>query len=291
MKHISFLLIFLLLFSCYSELDFEFPEKDQKIVVNSVVKSDSIFKVRIARSYPGYEQSLLNYPYLDDATVSLYADGEKLEVLESIDWGIYRSTTGIKPQEGVNYSLEVEHENFENVKTSAYLPPQTSTSLSNVTKTYDSSANGYYFNYTLNIHDAPGKNYYWLKVKELKEGYGDTEDIDQFNLTIEDELFDYKKMVYSDYDIFYVFEDTGFDGKSRSIKFKSSDEGTQYIVVEFHNITEDFYLYMKSINNFYSVSSSTKNDPPVIYTNVEKGFGIFGGTHVTYDTLYIINLD
>nr|HPR62055.1 hypothetical protein [Prolixibacteraceae bacterium] len=77
----SFILIFA---ACEKEIKFNNKLIAPKLVINSFVSADSLFEATIAlsKAVPGVEKP---FEWIDNATVNLYANGEKVEELKAIE--------------------------------------------------------------------------------------------------------------------------------------------------------------------------------------------------------------
>lgn len=144
MKNIIYIIILFIAIlsstSCDKIIEFDEDLIRPKLVVNGFVIADSLIDVKIASSkpIPGIEQ---NFKWIDNATVTLYVDGEKAEELETYPieypeqeednyyWYNqddtkptvgYKSKT--KAEIGKTYKLTIEHPDYETASCETTVP-------------------------------------------------------------------------------------------------------------------------------------------------------------------------
>jgi len=148
MKHIqsiaTLLAVFALITSCEKEIEFDEKLIAPKLVINSFIQQDSLITVNIASSklIPGIKT---DFKWIDNATVTLFVDGEEKEKLTVIDVErvptgyssvngdttfFYNeseptkrySTTQAKVEVGKTYKLEVSHPDYETAYCETSIP-------------------------------------------------------------------------------------------------------------------------------------------------------------------------
>ncbi|MBN2892851.1 MAG: DUF4249 domain-containing protein, partial [Bacteroidales bacterium] len=109
---ITIVIILLFAISCSKIIEVDFPEQEQKLVIESLFCPDSTFRVFVSKT-TGFNDS--NIYFIDDATCKLYANNEFLFELQYQDSGFYAAPINYKPVPGVLYKLEVSHSDLPDV--------------------------------------------------------------------------------------------------------------------------------------------------------------------------------
>src|SRR5665647_1568794 len=114
----AFAILTLLTVSCEEVIPFKGEKIDPKIVIYSLLQSDSVITVSVAKSHAVFEEKYLP-KQITDAVVKLYRDGEFMETLtyvvpvpppeyyQATPYSEYVSQ-GVKPVYGSTYRIEVE---------------------------------------------------------------------------------------------------------------------------------------------------------------------------------------
>src|SRR3972149_3677368 len=104
-----YLLIVFTVQSCiYREFDVDIPEIGNKMVINSIINPDSLFKINLSKTYSSLETDYLQFIFLDSAKVSIYENDRLIEDLIYTGEGVYTSTY-LKPKELFNYKIEINN--------------------------------------------------------------------------------------------------------------------------------------------------------------------------------------
>lgn len=78
-----------------------------------------------------------------------------------------------------------------------------------------------------------------------------------------------------------VFSDQLFNGREYEFtvesRLRKGTAGSNYVVVELQSITGDLYSYLKSVMLYRITPQDSYTEPIMIYSNIEGGWGIFGG--------------
>lgn len=176
MKNWAFFIIFLLaLVSCEQEVELKLKASEPRIFIEGFIRTDSTYQrisVRKTISFQDYQK----YPGINNAIVILSDDAGRVDTLQNIDNGIFRTQN---PFEGIpnrNYYLKVIAEN-KTYEAKAFLPPVVE--FDTVIYEYINNSNivrepGYYL---VSIGNEPvGVNYYRVlcfKNDSLFNGVGD----------------------------------------------------------------------------------------------------------------------
>ncbi|MDA3890363.1 MAG: DUF4249 domain-containing protein [Salinivirgaceae bacterium] len=309
------LFIMVLLFiSCEKVIDIELEESEQMIVVNSVINPDSLILVNLTR----------NRHILDNADIQpmeeskyhpiikLFADDNYVENLVAVADGDYISS--IKPEIGVNYSLQISEPKFNTVYTSCKIPAVVS--IGNIdTSTVTITTDEYYYwsgnrnnlNCKVAINDPVGENNYYMIKIEADKSYWQIRDTSY--MVVDSALvngkwiYDFREITnYEKYDrfidnqIYYtsddisvqfkvgnscVFSDAFFDGNAYEFS-ASIPENNLYsldstiIYINLVSLSEEYYKYLKTRHMHYSSKDDFFTTPVPVYNNIVGGAGIMG---------------
>jgi hypothetical protein len=162
----------------------DLPEQDPRIVLNSILYTDSVVKASVSAS-----KSILSgkdYKLIENANCSLYEEGVFVEKLQHTKNGIYLGTK--KPVQNKTYTLKVSAAGYKDVEGSTQMIPPVSvdrmerydTLNSKFVKTDYGSGNGYYIGGNTKfkvwiIDDITTQNFYRLTVTaQVFNSNGDT---------------------------------------------------------------------------------------------------------------------
>jgi uncharacterized protein YceK len=305
-KLFVFIFIWLLLAGCTKILNDDLKKKDPKLVVNATIVPDSAFSVNISRSFHVLEdESDKNLPFLDKATVQVFENGDYLFNLDYKTYGNY-DKTDYTPETGKKYTLKVSCPGFKDVTCQASIPEKVPILDFDTTFTHISDeeyGDYYYYSGKLKYNDPSGiENQYLLSSKlGYKTETGDT--IWGESWLWPDEAAELLALELNG-DIFW--DDKYTDGKEVTIDFNFYTYSTTYpdndlpetdtvlIVFYFKTINKDYYRYLNSLEKyFYDTYEGTGpfTEPVVIYTNVDKGYGIFAGYALDTTSVKIVNYE
>ncbi len=307
---ISSLFIFLALTSCEPSLEYEGEPIENFIVINTLLKADSVISCRISRSYNIFKSDTIQS--IVDATIKLYENGLFLQVLSGDGKGNYYTSPKIKALIGCEYTVEVEHSKYKSVKATTQILEKPHVRLK--TMEYE----GGYYNSKLfcklEIVDPKGEDYYRLRlyVPELvynseSKDYDFKEPIDYNLISVEskDPVLNYNLIPnddnYSNIPLnqFQVFDDLLFDGGKYELTFFIKGKfNTGYAIdqlylrnkflntikLEVQRIEKDVFRYFTTVEASKYYMDDSFVEPVKVHSNVEGGAGIFGA--VTSSVVY-----
>lgn len=280
--------------------DFEFKDKKEKIVVNGIMQSDSLFYVHISKSIPANAPDTL-LP-ITNADVKLYESGNLIEDLTFDKKGFYRTINPLNYSPSKSYKIRVEAKGLKSVEANALYPEKP-----NVLFIDTSRKNNDFYNYLNSLEfeiqfkdDPDQENFYMLEFKT----YGKYIHEDFFNerfdtiigfespqLISDDEFIEieydgtgYWQSVpeWETYGKKLVFSDKLINGKTRSLKvqtessyyYSNSQDSTVHVF--FHSISKDYFKYMQRRALVNENEGNPLSEPVTIYSNIKNGLGIFG---------------
>lgn len=122
------------------------------------------------------------------------------------------------------------------------------------------------------ILDPPGDNYYKLEISYF-EDFGPAFDLEESFYTILN-----PESVTSSFEL---FTDEDFENSTKELRLilqrccSFNQENIVKLRISLSNLSEDAYLYRKSILDYESANSNPLIDPTNIYSNIDGGLGIF----------------
>jgi hypothetical protein len=209
--------------------------------------------------------------------------------------GHYYST--LIPNPGNNYSIEISDPVYGNVKASSSLPAEVSllNAWANWTPWGEDTLNVIRFNFEFELDDPPEENYYYLTIgcPLLKPDINDGKYV----------IFDYQYAQIYSADIAnpqlylkngWLFSDVNFNGARYLISGTATmyvhpccDYGPDVIIdkkelyVFLENLSREAHDFHSSYAQRLSIQNDFYAEPSSIYSNIDNGTGIFGGSSLT----------
>ncbi len=297
--------------ACEKIINYDIPEDELGTVINGIFCQDSILKLNVSKSIHILDTAK-SY-FIKDASVELFENDLLVENLEYLSKGFY-STNSFVPKAGNEYKIVVNVEGKKEC-TAVCSVPEPIEIFSIDTSHTDLIEYGYYFGKKLNciitINDpATIPNYYELVVykKEilyfsemdslifLKPVRFETDDriIELYRVSDGVYPFNIEPETESVEGEYAIFSDNLLDGKKVSVKFNIkiySGIYEQYDTYYFYlnSITRDYYLYLKSLAQYYLAQGHPFKEPVQVYSNINGGIGIFAGYSSFMDSVVVAN--
>ncbi len=301
-----FIAIVYTLTACKNGLELEITSNPPHLVVNGVFTSDSLFQIEVSNSSNPGQSSQIRF--LEDCDVRLWQNGKEVEDIESIfETKVvmvngdpqdvvrhYYGTQTTVAREGVEYEIEVSHGDYEAVSANAFIPFPADIQWLNLTTNNE-------------IIDMNGKAYrklsFQLQNNVSQMGYFAIQALyGNANGSKERIKFYANDPIFSENQIFDEGDRTGGQGRiydtNKGVFFSSEAfSGQQHvfdIFVETHylhsnNVFElrvltfsyELYAYSTSLLLQQSVSGNPFVEPVQVYSNIQKGYGIFSGYSIS----------
>ena len=290
MKAKFFIILSVLFFvSCEKEIPLDDEEKAPRIVVNGIFSANDTIRIHVSESrnvlFDGELPNLLTADAKlldenDNLLGTFVHEGDGIYVLNSV-----------LPIAGNIYKITVSSSGFASVASSTSAPQPLTTAQIDTTRTGDE------MNYKLTLQDNGSEvNYYAVAIKKISyyvDGFsGDT-------IYYEDIYFCSKEIIVQNgsadsegerCNSIMLFSDATFNGQT--VSFSASNyihqfEDTNYVVATISSVSEDYYKYNVTLTNHGATQGSPFAQPVQVYSNIENGFGIFGGYSSYSDTLII----
>ena len=304
-KTIIYLTFLIFLFQSCEKIidDFEFKERKTKIVLNGILKKDSLLTLHISKSIPAHSPDTI-MP-LKEASVKLYESGKFIENLLFDENGFYKTSNFITPSTSNEYKIRVEAKGLETVEATTHYPelPQ----VISIDTSYHQADYEYGYLNSLEIKiqfrdNSKASNYYMVELFYYGNVYYD----DYFNeiydtvstyinpfIISDDEIIeieyngsDYWQSApeWEAYGTKLIFSDKLINGKTHTLKlnidpynfYMDSSNSKNILYVNFHNVGKDYYEYMIRRAMVNDTENNPLVEPVTLYTNVKNGLGIFG---------------
>lgn len=278
---IAFLLLSLTVLSCEKYIDMEIPDSGRKIVVNSLYSNSGDVVVNLFMSRFILDDMSANA--ISGAQVILSENGLVVDTLIEIEPGVY-STQGFTPAVQSTHTLRVT-KNGVTVSAQCIIPYPVPIEF--IDSMQVSRNDWDYLRLQFEINDPPEDNYYMIGFMILN---GDTILNEKYPLYI----YSDEPVVESYFDGFALFNDQLFNSTSFALNFDlelySFFEDTTSLGIFFLSVSEEMYLYCKTLSTQQETMNSPFAEPVMVFSNIENGYGIFAGYSVFTDTIYIPRL-
>ncbi len=279
--------------SCEKEIELKQDEIDPRIVVNSIFSANDTIWVELSESRNVLFEGAL--PTITDATLQLMdGNGAVLgDFIHESDGNYYIAS--IIPVAGNQYGIKASKDGFKSVNAFSSTPQLISVTSIDTVSFIDASEMEFTIKFT---DDATATNFYSISIASYV-GY-----LNEFGEIVyyESNYFSTKEFYVingggdiggdgTKFDSEFYFSDELLSGPNISFKgrinYLSDSEDPRFFVVKVASLSEDLYKYKVTYANYLNTQGSPFAEPVQVYSNVENGFGIFGGSSISSDTLFI----
>jgi hypothetical protein len=273
-RRLSLLLPGLLLFAaCEKEANIKLPEVPPRlVVVGFITPQDTMIKVRITKSSPIFQLNQVDvHMPVTDATVTIFGNSTSIQLTYDNLQGIYVVPASQFPiYAGNEYRVEASAPGVETVTATTTVPGAVPADFAaSMTYTIDSSL-----------------VYIWRYAIELNEsftdfpGEGDYYRIHERAVLWDDFSMDTVHWIMGNGEL---FSDESVNRQQQITMDLNHDVswGVQDLVameVYLLHTSREYHLYHHALNN-YTGSGDPFSEPSLMYTNVEKGYGVFAGAN------------
>ena len=310
--------------SCESIIEFKGAEEEPKIVIYSLLDTDSLVAVSVSVSHAVFEDRY-EPKQIKNAVVRLYRDGGLLETLTyttdaslpdyspANPFSRYASKVN-KPQYGSSYRIEVEVPGYRMASGEAILPEpiaiisiDTSHVIRELTDWIENR-----LIVKVRFRDPAGQeNFYRASASGLSGFYPGNKDepysplipisVGETDLSYafrnepliapmqDDDIFGmYLRNTYN------TFSDELISGKEYELSMETNFQLPDTAHYEFahtsvrlHTLTRDLFLYLQSLSAHRQTSDNFLAEPVLVFTNITNGLGVVGAVSTSTATLRI----
>ena len=299
-KNIFLIIIVLLIISCEKEVVIPIEYTQQKLVVNALFCTDSLWEVELSASK--YIYDTVDISYINNAQITISDSDGNSFLLTNMDNGIYKSTNE-QPEIGKIYTLNVSHDDYDNVSASNQLPGEIA--IDNISWEEPTFVDGdIYRKINLTFQDSPEDDYYLIRINtglwEYFENY-ETGKLDSVYFEFSIPLMS-QNINPNENDKWpettLSFTDNVFNGTQYTIDLlmpeyyftweeKEIDIGIEKIYISMSKISQEYYWYSSSYRAYLESQNAMFAQPTQVYTNIENGLGIFAGYSTTLDSIAV----
>lgn len=272
-RRLSLLLPGLLLFAaCEKEANIKLPDVPPRlVVVGFICPQDTLIKVRITKSSPIFrlDQVDVNAP-VTDATVTIFGNSTSIQLAYDNTLEMYVASASQFPiYAGNEYRVEASAPGVETATATTTVPgPVPADFTASMTYTIDSSQ-GFIWRYTVDLTesytDFPGDgDYYRFHEKAV---------------LYEDFSMDTIRWIMGHGELYGDASVTRRPQITMDVNGPSS-WGQSLVAMEVFLIhgSKEYHLFHHGLFN-YSGADDPFSEPSLMYTNVEKGYGVFAGAN------------
>jgi len=297
MKNIQFIGISLALLSvlwaCEKEIVLKQEEVEPRIVVNSIFSANDTIWVQLSESRNVLFEGEL--PVITDAALQLTdGNGSVLgEFIHESDGNYYMPT--VLPAAGNRYGIIASKAGLKSVSAFSAAPNLISVTSIDTVSFADVSEMEFTIKFS---DDVTETNYYSISIASYNGYPNELGEVVYY----ENNYFTTKEFYVvnggddiggdgTKYDSEFYFTDELLVGADISFKgriyYFSDSEEPRFFVVKVASLSEDLYKYKVTYANYLNTQGSPFAEPVRVYSNVENGFGIFGGGSISRDTLFV----
>ncbi|MBP7506862.1 MAG: DUF4249 domain-containing protein [Prolixibacteraceae bacterium] len=301
----------MLVVNCFLSPD-SVPSVDLTYTVSAIEDKEYFESVKNAKiTFKQGETSFPDFTYITEIDSIVKWNNMGVQTSTKFESGKYKNG-GVKIESGKKYNIQIEAEGFETVNAETEIPEiikidkidtfsttrsdQYSTSVDRNAKIYFTDPSDQMNFYRVKTEIAslsftPMTKDSFMIYPNYSSGYINSTD-PVFGTDDTEDIFG-----GSSYNRFSIFDDKLFDGKQYGLsvilnsEYKYSDGNiSNYSFniyrIELSSISEAMYLYLNSVGKQSNSGFALFTEPVLIYSNVDKGAGIFAGS--SSDVYYIV---
>ncbi len=268
--------------NCETDLDMSQLNFKEKLVINLLANNGDSLSLTVNRSLDIFDST--GKSQIENAKVIVTDEmGNKSQLRFDLISQSYRSSWIPKP--GVLYTVNVSWGNLSPVQSSFILPELKTNGKATWKDSTSKDSVGFYTGtISFTIKDDPNaRNYYEIGLFRYDEFSSEL----WLNLPIIPENPELINNQILNREGALLVDDDVFNGQNKLFKFTTpaNTKGTLYkYLVVVKNLSEDYYRYFKSIEN-YKQQQGAFSEPSAVFTNVKGGLGICAGASLVRDTI------
>lgn len=274
--------------SCEKAVPIKEKDIESRIVVNALITANDTIYVNVSQSKSVLFDGTL--PPIINANLKLKdLSGNQLGNFVYDGEGYYKLNNFI-PTALSEYVLEIDASGFESINATTYVPSL----LQSIQ--VDTSTTGEYKRYEIQFNDNGNETNFYAVLITNYSVYFD-EFYNEYFLS-QNTYFNtseiYVQNGYQDsgnekYGEGFFFNDKSLNGQQISFtgeQYFNQYEDSSFTVVQVASISESYYNYLLSYDKYKNVNGDPFAQPVQVYSNIDKGFGIFGGVSIQSDTIF-----
>jgi hypothetical protein len=309
---VLYCMVLVSLFSSCQKEEITVPDTGRKIVINGLITTDSLFNVNLSRSLYITDSNLVEENMLTNARALLYQNGANIDSLEYaeipyLNLGLdiyvpsnYRSKR-LYPLSGEEYEIRVRSPGLPDASAKIRIPGMVKidhldTAIVKLSGPFESWESNIRVLCDIEFTDPEYENnYYLLYVYRVPAFYSASNNM---VFSCQDPVVE----EYLNHGTFMegiAFTDRSISGQKHILRvtLNGKDIGKPFYNDEFSEshrkaiyfrlcaITEDYYKFIQTLNLFLKNYKNPLAEPTQVYSNIEGGYGIFGGAAVSSDSL------
>ncbi len=271
-----------------TSLDIDPPPHTPRLAVHAFVSvEDPVLKVRVSETVSISEQVWSSDLRINDALVVIKNSiGEEIVVpyVSFFDFNYSITLPNDFLIVGQTYTLSVIADGFDEATATQVVPELVPLNSWEFNEDGGINSDGDARSEVEFLFDDPsGVNFYEMG---LLFDWNNTSDPNQAYSTFTESL-DPSTHRSFEYD-FLLLEDTPFDGTNKQISLQlyeiSEQDASDHLYFKWESVTEDYYLFSRTLRNFNETDDNPFLSPVQIYSNISSGVGIFSISNgVIYD--------
>ncbi|MDP2721141.1 MAG: DUF4249 domain-containing protein [Bacteroidales bacterium] len=301
MGKIILITIIIIFSSCTKIVNIDIPQVEQKTTLYSLVGTSRQLQVSIGKSYGILEYiDPDNVPENESAEINLFVNESFIETLSKN--GSYYYSLSYLPNTGDTVEIIARTNSNDTLVARTYIPATILLASAVLTDSAFFDKDGYLQSQvTINFNDLPNtKNYYEVYFRAQCDETNPNNYIPVTNynsaspIIANEDILDYEPQSI-------LFSDELFDGEETKIpisfsypcidEYTGSNIETEFkVVVYFLSVTEEYYLYRKTLyKHLFSQQTNIWDgaiEPINMYSNVKGGYGVFAGYSLSKHSLY-----
>lgn len=265
--------------SCSKEIEIQLPVDKIMPVLNCIIQSDTNFVVDMSLSKP-IQQIDMSFEPIKNATVKLYVNNVQVDILKPVvNTSFYKSK--YKAQQGNKIKIEataIEINQPLISETIVPMKPVVESGSGTILQTNGMGNKVYQFEVSLS--DPPkADDFYRVRIFPVRSDSVKWNEPVYFSIpNIDSEaggIFDIFDDDNQDRQVY--FADDSFNGKKLNLIIKSnSPSQIDKVAIEISAVTEEMYLYYKSLKAQRRHNNDPLYEKVEIFSNVQNGLGILG---------------
>lgn len=272
------------LWSCETVVEIDLPEHKPVLVMNGVMSTDSVLKVKITHSKSSLDNAAIQP--IQNASVSLYLSGGQHLGDLTHQGGGYYSMPSFTPAAGTQYVIEATAPNYDKISATDAIPVPVQIVSYTLKDSVLDSGNGYLVaQLDVTFNDPLEKNYYAIELLRIDTLFPDTPYVEQVWIYPANSESGSEEEGLTD----VLVNDEVFNGKTYTVSLLMDSyhlqpfyqpNHTLQLHLRMKTISRDLYLYEKTFHLQQLNSGNPFSEPVRVHGNINGGFGILGAYSV-----------